>query len=82
MITVKLQGDRKMSSDWGRPVLERGRLYNLLDVAAILGMHVSSVRRWVREGVLPAKRIGRLYFVDGGDLVPDRTLTKTENVVQ
>ena len=60
-----------------RPVLERGRLYKLAEVSAILGVDVSTVRRWVRSGLLPAKRIGRLWFVYGGDLVPER-LTKPE----
>ncbi len=55
-----------------RPVLERGRMYKLEEVAAILGVHVMTVRRWVRDGTLPSKRIGRLYFVYGGDLVPSR----------
>ena len=32
--------------------------------------------------VLPAKRIGRLYFVYGGDLVPERTLTKEQDSVE
>jgi len=68
-----------MSSD--RPVLEKGRLYKLPEVAAILGVEVGTVRRWVRARVLPAKRIGRLWFVYGGDLMPERTLTKSEDVV-
>ena len=59
-----------MSSDSGRPVLEKGRMYSLEEVAAILGVHIVTVRRWVRGGVLPAKKIGRLWFVHGGDLMP------------
>jgi len=55
-------------------------MYNLLEVAAILGVHVMTVRRWVTSGLLPAKRIGRLYFVYGGDLVPEQTLTKSQDV--
>jgi excisionase family DNA binding protein len=42
------------------------------NVAAILGVSISTVRRWVRGGMLPAKRIGRLWFVYGGDLMPKR----------
>jgi predicted site-specific integrase-resolvase len=51
-----------MSNDLGRPVLEKGRVYSLAEVSAILGVHTTSVRRWVRGGLLPAKGIGRLYF--------------------
>jgi len=65
-----------MSTDSGRPVFERGRLYKLPEVARVLGVSISTVRRWVRGGLLPTKRIGRLYFVYGGDLAPERTLTK------
>ena len=71
-----------MSSDLGRPVFERGRLYKLPEVAAILGVSVGTVRRWVRAGLLPTKRIGRLYFVYGGDLAPERSLTKAQDVLQ
>jgi len=63
-----------------RPILERGKLYKLTEVAALLGVDVSTVRRWVRCGEVPAKRIGRLYFIYGGDLVPEQ-LTKREEVV-
>ena len=54
-----------------RPALERGRMYQLDEVAAILGVHITTVRRWVKTGMMPAKKIGRLYFVYGGDLLPD-----------
>lgn len=73
-----------MSSERERPVLERGRLYQLPQVAAILGVSVGTVRRWVRAGLLPAKRIGRKYFVIGGELLPEpqRTLTKAQDAVE
>ena len=54
-----------------RPVFDRGRFYKLPEVAAILGVHITTVRRWVKGELLPAKRIGRQWFVFGGDLVPD-----------
>lgn len=64
-----------------RPGLEKGKLYKLTEVAAILGVDVTTVRRWVRAGEVPAKRIGRLYFIYGGDLVPDR-LTKQGDALE
>jgi len=63
-----------------RPVLERGRMYNLEEVSAILGVHVMTVRRWVRAGLLPAKKIGRLWFVYGGDLIPEHLTKRQDNV--
>jgi hypothetical protein len=59
-----------MSDD--RPAVERGRMYKLDEGAAILGASISTVRRWVGGGLLPARRIGRLWFVYGGDLIPER----------
>jgi excisionase family DNA binding protein len=52
-----------------RPTFERDKLYNLDEIAAICGVHVVTVRRWVKFGELPAKRFGRRWFVYGGDLV-------------
>jgi excisionase family DNA binding protein len=60
-----------------RPVLERGRMYRLDEVSAILGVDRTTVRRWIRQGLLPAKRIGQPYFVYGGDLAPE-TLRKPQ----
>ena len=47
-------------------------MYRMNEVAAILNVSLSTVRRWVRGGLLPAKKIGRLWFVYGGDLIPER----------
>ena len=53
-----------------RPRLERDRLYRPEEVAALLGVEVGTVRRWIRRGALPAKKIGHLWFVSGEDLAP------------
>jgi excisionase family DNA binding protein len=58
-----------------KPTLDRDKLYNLSEVADICGVHVVTARRWVKFGELPAKRIGRRWFVYGTDLVRE-DLTK------
>ena len=37
-------------------------------VAQMLGMHVKTIQRYMREGVLPASRIGSRWRVSGHDL--------------
>lgn len=44
------------------------RLYSVDQVAAILGLHVRTVRTYVREGRLPATRIGKQYRITQEDL--------------
>lgn len=53
-----------------RPLLERWRMYTPREVAAMLGVGVCTVYRWVRKGELPARKLGRLLFIYGRDLVP------------
>ena len=53
-------------------------MYRLEDVAAILDVHIVTVRRWVTSGLLPAKKIGRLWLVYGGDLLSTDFDRKTE----
>lgn len=38
------------------------------EVAAYLRIHVDTVRRWAREGTLPAVKLGKAYRVNSGDL--------------
>jgi excisionase family DNA binding protein len=42
--------------------------YSAEQVAEALGMHVKTIQRYIREGALPASRIGRLWRVSGRDL--------------
>ena len=39
------------------------QLYTVQDVAERLDMHVKTVRRFIRDGKLPAKRIGKEYRI-------------------
>jgi excisionase family DNA binding protein len=42
--------------------------YSAEQVAEMLGMHVKTIQRYMREGVLPAARIGKRWRVSGHDL--------------
>ncbi|MGW4534774.1 helix-turn-helix domain-containing protein [Nocardia sp. NPDC004340] len=44
------------------------RLYSVEEVAERLGLHVRTVRGYVREGKLPATRIGKQYRITRADL--------------
>jgi excisionase family DNA binding protein len=43
-------------------------MYSTEEVAAALGLHVRTVRGYVRDGLLPAVRIGKQYRIAGADL--------------
>jgi len=42
--------------------------YSVEQVAEQLGMHVKTIQRYIREGLLPASRIGRRWRVSARDL--------------
>ncbi|WP_336082561.1 helix-turn-helix domain-containing protein [Nocardia sp. SSK8] len=44
------------------------RLYSVEQVAELLGLHVRTVRSYVRDGKLPAARIGKQYRITQDDL--------------
>lgn len=48
-----------------------GDVLGMSDVAKILGVHLDTARRYVREGVVPSHRLpgGRRYYVLKEDLV-------------
>lgn len=45
-----------------------GALLRVEQVAAVLGLEVGSVRRLIRKGTIPARHIGRRWFVLGREL--------------
>ena len=51
--------------------LERERIYKLPEVASLLGVHATTVRRWVRARKLRAFRFNRQWFVRAEDLFAD-----------
>ena len=63
-------------------------LYTVDAAAERLHLHVKTVRRYVREGRLKAKRIGKEYRISRADLdeftggaTPDPSVTKTRHVI-
>ncbi|SDK61502.1 helix-turn-helix domain-containing protein [Nonomuraea jiangxiensis] len=65
--------------------------YTVEQVADLLGLHVKTVRNYVRDGRLPAVRIGRQYRIAKGDLAefagwpagaPARRHAEVSSVVQ
>ena len=43
-------------------------LYSITEVAELLGLHVKTVRNYVRDGRLPGTRIGKQYRIARADL--------------
>jgi excisionase family DNA binding protein len=52
--------------------------YTLGEAATILKVHVQTLRRWIRAGRLPARRVGRQYRLSAADL---EELTQSESSV-
>lgn len=44
------------------------KVFSSAEVASLTGLHIETVREYLRSGRLPAKRIGRTYVVFEGDL--------------
>ena len=42
--------------------------YTLEEAARVLKLHPQTLRRWIREGKLPARRFGRQFRLRPGDL--------------
>jgi excisionase family DNA binding protein len=64
-------------------------LYSAEQVAELLNLHVKTVRRYVRDGRLKAKRIGKEYRITRRDLEafagelrpPDKEVVRTRDVI-
>lgn len=53
-------------------------LYTILEAAKVLGVTPQTVRLYIKEGRLPAKRIGRPYLISGDALKRFVTDTSSE----
>ena len=45
---------------------------DLREAAGALGVHYQTAYAWVRQGVLPARKVGRGYAVSEGDVTASR----------
>jgi excisionase family DNA binding protein len=45
-----------------------GDVLSTEQAAAITGLHVETVRSYLREGRIPYRRVGRMYLIDSTDL--------------
>lgn len=43
--------------------LKGERFYTLQEIADLLHMHINSIRNYVKQGKLPASKVGRSYLV-------------------
>ena len=53
------------------------RMSSLKDYAALCGLPIRTLRRFCQEGILPAMKIGRVYYVD--TQAADQALRETVN---
>ena len=60
-------GERPEATTSGRGTVSQ-RLYSVEQVADLLGLHVRTVRNYVRDGRLKAVRIGKQYRIASEDL--------------
>jgi len=49
--------------------MENKAYYTTEEIANMLSIHVATVRRWIRDGKLPAILLGKSYRVTREDLV-------------
>lgn len=45
------------------------KYYKTVEIAKMLEVHVDTVRRWIREGKLKTKKIGRAYLVSENEIL-------------
>ncbi len=45
-------------------IIEGEKYYTIFEVADIVGVHFSSVRRWINQGKLKAHKVSRNYYIN------------------
>jgi len=40
------------------------------EAAALTGLHIDTIRRYLREGRIKSRRVGRVYLIDRRSLAP------------
>jgi excisionase family DNA binding protein len=45
----------------------------VLQAAKLAGKHPETIRRWIREGLLPAKKLGLVWFINPHDVLNRET---------
>ena len=44
------------------------QVYRTEEIAEVLGLHSETIRRWIRDGRLKAKKVGGQYFIGRSDI--------------
>ena len=53
------------------------KLYDIQEIAKTLNIHPQTVRRWIHSGKLPARKLGKAYYISEQEL-NDFTQINTE----
>ena len=51
------------------PAINPNRVYRLSEVAVLVGVHESTLRRWIKEKHLKFSKLGREYRVLGSQII-------------
>lgn len=49
-------------------IIEGEKYYSLSEVAEIVGVNISSVRRWIKSGKLKGNKVSRNYYINAADV--------------
>lgn len=58
--------------------IEHGGVYTVEQAAEYLQVHYNTIRRWIKQGVIPAFKIGRFWRIYGRDLLALNKLGESE----
>lgn len=49
-------------------IIEGDKYYTIPEVAEIIGVHIQSVRRWIKQEKLKAVKVSRNFFINADDV--------------